>query len=74
MATTKRTRPPKVTNKTEATAPEKAKVTTQAVSINEVIRTRAYELFEQRGKQHGRDFEDWLRAESEVRQRFGVPA
>jgi len=30
------------------------------------IRRRAYELFEQRGRQHGHDFDDWLRAEAEV--------
>ncbi len=33
----------------------------------EVIRRRAYEIWEQRGCQHGRDADDWFRAESEVR-------
>jgi hypothetical protein len=32
----------------------------------EIIRMRAYELFEQRGYEHGHDLEDWLQAESEV--------
>ncbi len=32
----------------------------------EIIRMRAYELFEQRGQQHGYDLEDWLQAEAEV--------
>jgi Protein of unknown function (DUF2934) len=32
----------------------------------EIIRMRAYELFEQRGYQHGHDMEDWLQAEAEV--------
>lgn len=32
----------------------------------EIIRMRAYELFEQRGYQHGHDLEDWLHAEAEV--------
>jgi hypothetical protein len=32
----------------------------------EIIRRRAYELFESHGCQHGRDMEDWLQAESEV--------
>ena len=27
---------------------------------------RAYQLFEQRGGEHGHDLEDWLRAEAEV--------
>jgi hypothetical protein len=31
------------------------------------VRRRAYELWEQRGRQHGRDADDWFRAESEVR-------
>ncbi len=30
------------------------------------IRRRAYELYEQRGREHGRDFEDWLAAEEEL--------
>ena len=34
--------------------------------VNELIRQRAYELFEQRGGQHGFDIEDWCRAEAEI--------
>jgi hypothetical protein len=33
---------------------------------HEQIQLRAYELFEQRGREHGHDLDDWLRAESEV--------
>ena len=33
----------------------------------EIIRRRAYELFEQRGSEHGHDFDDWLQAEAEVK-------
>jgi hypothetical protein len=32
----------------------------------EVIARRAYDLFEQRGGDHGRDVEDWLQAEREL--------
>ena len=32
----------------------------------EQIRSRAYELFEARGRENGHDMEDWLRAESEI--------
>ncbi len=32
----------------------------------EYIRLRAYQLFEERGYEHGHDIEDWLRAEAEV--------
>jgi hypothetical protein len=34
----------------------------------ENIAPRAYQLYEERGCQHGRDQEDWFRAEREVRQ------
>lgn len=37
-------------------------------SLEERIRTRAYELFEQRGRQDGHEIEDWLQAELEVTQ------
>ncbi len=30
------------------------------------IRLRAYELYEQRGRENGRDVDDWLQAESEL--------
>ena len=33
------------------------------------IARRAFELFEERGAQHGRDLEDWLRAEAELLRR-----
>ena len=32
----------------------------------EYIRLRAYQLWEQRGRQEGREVEDWLQAEAEV--------
>ncbi len=35
----------------------------------EQIRRRAYELYEQRGGQHGYHEQDWLQAESEVMSR-----
>ncbi len=34
--------------------------------INEQIRCRAYQLFQERGQIDGRDLDDWLRAESEI--------
>jgi hypothetical protein len=34
--------------------------------IQESIRARAYQLFEQRGGEIGHDVEDWLRAEAEI--------
>jgi hypothetical protein len=35
-------------------------------NAEEEIRRRAYELYEQEGRQHGRDREHWLRAEAEI--------
>jgi len=32
----------------------------------ELIRVRAYRLYEGRGREHGHDLEDWLRAEAEI--------
>lgn len=34
---------------------------------HESIALRAYELFERRGREHGRDLDDWLQAERELR-------
>jgi hypothetical protein len=43
--------------------------TTQATSeLQEQIRRRANELYEQRGKDDGHELDDWLQAESEVTQ------
>ena len=39
----------------------------QAIS-DDAIRGRAYELYRQRGGQHGHDWDDWFRAEREFRQ------
>jgi hypothetical protein len=50
----------------------KVKVTTNAVDIQEEIRLRAYEIFAQRGFEHGHDLDDWLKAEEEVLGRFSV--
>ena len=35
--------------------------------LNELIRMRAYELYEARGREPGHEWEDWLQAEREVR-------
>ena len=35
-------------------------------TIEEEIRRRAYELYEERGCAPGRDYEDWLSAEREI--------
>ena len=35
-------------------------------NLEEQIRLRAYELYEERGREDGHDFDDWLRAEEEI--------
>jgi hypothetical protein len=41
--------------------------------LEEQIRRRAYELYEQRGRTPGFEHEDWLRAEHEIRARQARP-
>jgi hypothetical protein len=36
--------------------------------LQERIRLRAYEIYEQRGGDHGHDIDDWLQAELELTQ------
>lgn len=37
-----------------------------AAPSQETIRTRAYELYESRGREPGQEEQDWLRAEQEI--------
>ena len=39
----------------------------QTAVTNSDIARRAYEFYEQRGGEHGRDLDDWLLAENELR-------
>ncbi len=38
-------------------------------NVEDAIRIRAYELYEERGREDGHELDDWLRAEQEVTQR-----
>lgn len=62
-----------VKNGTTATATQRNGDTAVVIvrtEINEIeVRQRAYELYEARGRQDGFDWEDWIRAETEVRSR-----
>jgi len=40
-------------------------------NVQDEIRRRAYELYEQRGREDGHDMDDWLRAEEEITQKRG---
>ena len=35
-------------------------------NVEDEIRRRAYEIYEERGGEHGHDLDDWVRAEAEV--------
>ncbi len=57
------------------TKPTPIKATKRTESLTEVlnkldehIRSRAYELYEQRGRREGHALDDWLQAEAEVTQ------
>ncbi len=36
------------------------------VKVDEKIRRRAFDLYEQRGRRNGHELDDWLQAEAEV--------
>ena len=43
-----------------------------AENMSELIRERAYQLFEERGRRSGHELDDWLQAEREIRRRYGI--
>ena len=72
MATPKRARTTSSTTRSQKAAANPAQENAalpQSQSngnVEEAIRVRAYQLFEQRGRIHGYDVEDWFRAKAEV--------
>ncbi|MBZ5664148.1 MAG: DUF2934 domain-containing protein [Acidobacteriia bacterium] len=52
--------------KKQPTAPTRTEPVQSPEQLQEKIRHRAYELYELRGRQDGRDFDDWLAAESDI--------
>jgi hypothetical protein len=57
-------------NRKPSEVKELRKSSTGNGNLEEEIRRRAYELFQERGGEHGRHHEDWSRAEAEIRARF----
>jgi len=46
-----------------------------AVELDEEqVRSRAYELYEKRGRENGHDVDDWLEAKSEIARKEGKAA
>jgi len=52
---------------TTAQSSTRRRVQAAVVVSREEIARRAYELFLARGSEHGRDLDDWFRAERELR-------
>lgn len=51
----------------DATKKSPVPATTNVVSsLEEEIRRRAYQLYEERGREDGHDLDDWLSAEAEI--------
>jgi hypothetical protein len=56
----------KVTAKRSRAKATNATSEESGVDLEEQIRRRAYELYEQRGREAGHETEDWLQAEAEL--------
>jgi uncharacterized protein len=50
--------------------PGAGQTTDSSPARQEQVRCRAYEIYEQRGREDGHDLEDWLQAESNIVQQF----
>ena len=50
-----------------STLAPKSDTPTVMIPIEQQIRQRAYELYEQRGRAEGHDLDDWLQAEHEIK-------
>ena len=48
------------------------KASTLNLEVQDAISSCAYRLYEQRGREHGYDVDDWLRAEGEVLTHIGT--
>jgi len=56
----------KSTNKTSSNS----KVSIPQDQLTDMIRKKAYELYEKRGKKQGRDMDNWLEAERMIKQKI----
>ena len=50
-----------------------ANINESTVDVEVRIRCRAYELYERRGREDGREIEDWLQAEAELASESAKP-
>jgi Protein of unknown function (DUF2934) len=49
-----------------------ASATANPENLEEEIRRRAYELYQSRSRQDGKDVDDWLQAKTEVESKAGL--
>lgn len=56
-----------MTTRRPSTSASPTESLTNTTNIQEQIRERAYQLFEERGRQEGFAEQDWLQAEKEIR-------
>jgi len=59
-------RPEEIEKKPSTLAPNSGEPTI-TIPIEQQIRKRAYELYEQRGRTDGHELDDWLQAECEIK-------
>jgi len=52
-------------HRTSSSHPSTSHPESQALT-EELVRQRAYQLYEERGREDGHDLDDWLRAEAEM--------
>jgi hypothetical protein len=57
-------------SETKFTAPVETRRNVVPINLEDEIRRRAYEIFQERGSVAGNEHEDWLRAEREVLARY----
>ena len=50
----------------KASAKKAASAVKSVENVSELVRVRAYEIYQQRGGHHGLDQNDWLQAEAEI--------
>ena len=72
MVTIKRTPKHKSNGTPAKSAVPVDSVSARNLDVQNAISSCAYRLYEQRGRQHGHDLDDWLRAESEVLTHIGT--
>jgi len=72
MVTMKRTPKNKPDSAPTKSAVPVVRASTHNLASQDTIRSYAYSLYEQRGREHGHDLDDWLRAEGKAFTHIGT--